>query len=95
MCGAVREMRGCQGLSSPSEKTMTDTPTPAKSIQTSRRDFIRASSMLVASGAVTGSLGIARTAHAQGSDLIKLGLDVQFGQFQLNDNLYLKVTYGF
>ena len=42
--------------------------------QKSRRDFIRASSLLVAGGAVTGSLGIARSVHAQGNDLIKIGL---------------------
>ncbi len=40
----------------------------------SRRDFMRTSSLLVAGGAVGGSLSIARSAHAQGSDLIKIGL---------------------
>lgn len=40
----------------------------------SRRDFIRTSSMLVAGGAALGSLGIARSAHAFGSDTIKIGL---------------------
>ncbi len=46
--------------------------------RTSRREFMRRSSMLLASGAVAGSvagqLNIARAAHAFGSDRIKLGL---------------------
>jgi predicted dehydrogenase len=41
---------------------------------TSRRDFIKKSSVLVASGAVAGGLSIARAAHAYGSDAIKIGL---------------------
>lgn len=40
----------------------------------SRRDFIKASSALVAGGAVAGSLNVARGAHAFGSDVIKIGL---------------------
>lgn len=40
----------------------------------SRRDFIRASSLLVAGGAVTGGLAIGRSAHAVGSDLVRVGL---------------------
>jgi predicted dehydrogenase len=40
----------------------------------SRRDFIKASSALVAGGAVAGSLSVARGAHAFGSDVIKIGL---------------------
>jgi predicted dehydrogenase len=46
--------------------------------KSSRRDFIKRSSILVASGAVAGAfasqLNIARAAHAYGSDMIKLGL---------------------
>lgn len=42
--------------------------------QKSRRDFIRASSLLVASGAVAGGLSIARSAHAFGSDVIRIGM---------------------
>ncbi len=42
--------------------------------ETSRRNFIKSSSAIVASGAMTGSLGISRTAHAAGSDVIKIGL---------------------
>lgn len=42
--------------------------------QKSRRDFIRASSLLVAGGAMPGGLGIARSAHAFGGDLIRVGL---------------------
>jgi myo-inositol 2-dehydrogenase/D-chiro-inositol 1-dehydrogenase len=41
---------------------------------TSRRDFIRASSAIVAGGAISGSLSLARSAHAGGSDTIRLGL---------------------
>ena len=42
---------------------------------TSRRDFIRNSSLLVAGGAMAaGSLNIARAAHSFGSDEIKIGL---------------------
>ncbi len=40
----------------------------------SRRDFIKASSLLVAGGAVPGGLSVARAAHAFGSDEIKIGL---------------------
>lgn len=42
--------------------------------QTSRRDFIKTSSLLVAGGAVAGGLNIARAAHSFGSDVIKMGL---------------------
>jgi predicted dehydrogenase len=41
---------------------------------TSRRDFIRASSALVAGGAVAGSLSLSRSAHAGGADTIRIGL---------------------
>ncbi len=40
----------------------------------SRRDFLKGSSATVAGAALAGSLSIARSAHAQGSDVIKLGL---------------------
>ena len=40
----------------------------------SRRDFIKASSLLVAGGAVGGGLAVARSAHAYGSDEIRIGL---------------------
>lgn len=54
---------------------MTDSKKPAKNDSTSRRDFIKKSSMLVAGGAVVGgNLSIARAAHAFGSDTIKIGL---------------------
>lgn len=50
-------------------------PTHSKS---SRRDFLRNSSLLVAGGAVAGSLAaglnVARAAHAYGDDTIKIGL---------------------
>ena len=45
------------------------------STQPSRRDFIKTgSSMLVAGGAMAGTLSLARSAHAFGSDQIKIGL---------------------
>lgn len=40
----------------------------------SRRDFIKASSLLVAGGAVGTGLGVASAAHAYGSDEIRIGL---------------------
>jgi len=46
----------------------------ARSNQRSRRDFIRTSSLLAAAGAVGTSLTITRSAHAFGSDEIKIGL---------------------
>ncbi|MEX0792025.1 MAG: Gfo/Idh/MocA family oxidoreductase [Pirellulaceae bacterium] len=54
------------------------TPTPPtgdKQPTHSRRDFIKtSSSLLVAGGAIAGSLSVARSAHAFGSDQIKIGL---------------------
>jgi predicted dehydrogenase len=41
---------------------------------TSRRGFLKTSSLLMAGGAVAGGLSIARMAHAFGSDAIKIGL---------------------
>jgi predicted dehydrogenase len=53
---------------------MNQKPSP----KTTRRDFIKNSSLLVAGGAVAGSLtnglSIARAAHAYGSDAIRIGL---------------------
>jgi predicted dehydrogenase len=40
----------------------------------SRRDFIKTSSLVVAGGALAGSLGIARTAHAGADETIKVAL---------------------
>ena len=45
-----------------------------KKTPTSRRDFIKKSSLLVAGGAVSGNLSVARGAHAFGDDTIKIGL---------------------
>lgn len=42
--------------------------------QPSRRDFIRASSVLVAGSTVTGTLGAERAVHSSGSDRIRIGL---------------------
>jgi myo-inositol 2-dehydrogenase/D-chiro-inositol 1-dehydrogenase len=53
---------------------MADTTRPNESQLASRRDFIKASSALMAGGAVAGSLNVARGAHAFGSDVIKVGL---------------------
>jgi len=48
---------------------------PSDASGTSRRDFLKKSSLLVAGGAVVGgSLNIARAAHSYGSDTIKIGL---------------------
>lgn len=40
----------------------------------SRRDFMKRSSLLVAGGAVTSNLSVTQSAHAAGSDVIKIGL---------------------
>src|SRR5688572_18035468 len=53
---------------------MADNSRPNESQLASRRDFIKASSALMAGGAVAGSLNVARGAHAFGSDVIKVGL---------------------
>ena len=53
---------------------MTSPDQPRKKTPTSRRDFIKKSSLLVAGGAVTGNLSVARGAHAFGDDTIKIGL---------------------
>src|SRR5947209_10023262 len=52
---------------------MTDSPSPAN--PTSRRTFLRNSSLVIAGTAIASSqVQIARGAHAFGSDTIKLGL---------------------
>jgi myo-inositol 2-dehydrogenase/D-chiro-inositol 1-dehydrogenase len=52
---------------------MTDSPAPSKT--SSRRSFLKSSSLLVAGGAIAASqVQVARGAHAYGSDTIKLGL---------------------
>jgi predicted dehydrogenase len=54
---------------------MTEGKKASKTDATSRREFMKKSSMLVAGGAVVGgSLNIARAAHVYGSDTIKIGL---------------------
>lgn len=52
------------------KKTTSDTP----AMQTSRRDFLKKTSLLAAGAAVAGNLSLARTVHAGGSDLIKIAL---------------------
>ena len=56
---------------------MSKENTPSSSsngTQASRRNFIKKSSLLVAGSAVAGQLAVARSAHAFGSDEIKIGL---------------------
>src|SRR5947209_13786172 len=52
---------------------MTDSPSPAN--PTSRRTFLRNSSLVIAGSAIAANqVQVARGAHAFGSDTIKLGL---------------------
>lgn len=53
---------------------MSDKKETASNGQSSRRKFIKNSSLLVAGGAVAGQLSFASSAHAFGSDEIKIGL---------------------
>ncbi|MEX2118480.1 MAG: Gfo/Idh/MocA family oxidoreductase [Pirellulales bacterium] len=46
---------------------------PTRSVP-SRRDFIKSSTAAIVGGGLVGSLGIARSAHAAGSDTIRVGL---------------------
>ncbi len=49
--------------------------TPARpAAVSSRRDFLKTSGLLAAGGVLAGSLGVARSAHAAGSDVLKVGL---------------------
>ncbi|MBN8627809.1 MAG: Gfo/Idh/MocA family oxidoreductase, partial [Planctomycetes bacterium] len=50
-----------------------DVSTSGTAADASRREFIKTTG-LVAAGAVAGSLSIARSAHAAGSDVLKVGL---------------------
>ncbi len=45
-----------------------------KKTQGSRRDFLKTTGVLAAGATLAGTLGVGRSAHAQGSDLIKLAL---------------------
>ena len=49
-------------------------PSNSPAGQSSRRDFLKTSSVVVAGGALAGSLGIAKSAHAAGSDTVKVAL---------------------
>jgi myo-inositol 2-dehydrogenase/D-chiro-inositol 1-dehydrogenase len=53
---------------------MSEQADSKKNRQPSRRKFIQQSSLLVAGGAVAGQLSFARSAHAFGSDEIRIGL---------------------
>lgn len=59
---------------------MTDKPATSPTLQANqdaaatRRNFIKGSSLLLAGGAVAGTLPVARAAHPYGSDAIKIGL---------------------
>ena len=62
-----------------SQKKETETKETSETKISSRRDFLKTSSTVAAAGAVVGSivapkLAIARSAHAFGSDTIKIGL---------------------
>ena len=64
-----------------SQKKETETKETSETKISSRRDFLKTSSTVAAAGAVVGSivapkLAIARSAHAFGSDTIKIGLVV-------------------
>jgi len=48
-------------------------PRQQKQTQSSRRDFLKTSSV-AAAGAMAGSLALSRTAHAAGSDVLRVGL---------------------
>ena len=52
---------------------MSDKKKTETTKQTSRRDFIKKSSIMVASGAVASNLNIAQAAHPFGSDTSKIG----------------------
>ncbi len=53
---------------------MSNNPSKGGPERSSRREFLRKSATAVAGAAVVGNLGIARNAHAQGSDQIKIAL---------------------
>ncbi|MEX2140929.1 MAG: Gfo/Idh/MocA family oxidoreductase [Pirellulales bacterium] len=53
---------------------MNNTTPSAGAGHATRREFIRTSSLVVAGGALAGSLGIARTAHAGADETIKVAL---------------------
>lgn len=53
---------------------MTATPAPQGDPSPSRREFLKRSTVAVVGSALAGSLSIARSAHAGGSDEIKVGL---------------------
>src|SRR5689334_19167772 len=57
--------------------TQPNASEPTTSTQDSaatRRNFIKGSSLLLAGGAMAGTLPVARAAHPYGSDVIKIGL---------------------
>ena len=53
---------------------MADHPSQAASSQPSRRKFLRTSSALVVGSAAAANLALSRSAHAAGSDVLKIGL---------------------
>jgi myo-inositol 2-dehydrogenase / D-chiro-inositol 1-dehydrogenase len=53
---------------------MTQRPPVGSPFQSSRRDFLKTTSTLVAAGTLAGGLSIGRTAHAAGDDVLKIGL---------------------
>ena len=55
-------------------ETMSHSDGASRVDRPSRRNFLKTTSALAAAGALTGSLSIARGAHAAGNDLLRIGL---------------------
>ena len=53
---------------------MSDSQVVQTGSRATRREFLRTGSALAAAGAFAGTLSVARTAHAAGSDVLKIGL---------------------
>jgi predicted dehydrogenase len=53
---------------------MSQELTPGSTTATTRRDFLKTTSVLAAGAAVAGSLSLSRSAHAAGGDVLKIGL---------------------
>jgi len=53
---------------------MTERPLGAKISVPSRREFLRTSTAAAVAGSLAGTLALGRSAHAAGSDVLKIGL---------------------
>lgn len=60
-------------MSQPAKKPSAESKQPSSKANT-RRHFLQTSSAMLAGATVAGSLGIVRSAHAAGSDILKVGL---------------------